>query len=82
MSTNMELITSVTVGSGGQASVILPATGTISATYTDLIIKFSGRTNYTGANNDGVTLAFNGSTSNFTTRFVFGNGSTAASSTS
>jgi len=40
---NMELITSVTVGSGGVASVTLPATGTIPATYTDLKILISAR---------------------------------------
>ena len=43
MSTNMTLITSVTVGSGGAASVTLPATGTIPATYTDLKIVASTR---------------------------------------
>jgi len=35
---NMELITSVTVGSGGAASVTLPATGTIPQTL--LILQF------------------------------------------
>lgn len=43
MSTNMELITSVTVGSGGASSVTLPVTGTIPATYTDLKILMSVR---------------------------------------
>jgi hypothetical protein len=70
---------SVTVGSGGQANIEFTS---IPSTYTDLIVKFSGRTNYTGAANDGVTLSFNGSTASFTTRFVFGDGSAVASSTS
>lgn len=42
---NMELITSVTVGSGGAASVTLPGTGTIPQTYTDLKLVISARGN-------------------------------------
>jgi hypothetical protein len=55
MSTNMELITSVTVGSGGAASVTLPATGTIPQTYTDLKIIVSGRNSTTST---GVEIIF------------------------
>jgi hypothetical protein len=77
--TYIKIGSTVTVGSGGSSSI---AFSSIPATYTDLIVKFSGRTNYTGAPNDGVKLAFNGSTSNFTTRFIFGNGSVANSNTS
>jgi hypothetical protein len=40
---NMELITSVTVGAGGAASVTLTAIGTIPQTYTDLKILMSVR---------------------------------------
>ena len=78
MSTNMTLITSVTVGSGGAASVTLPATGTIPATYTDLKVVASVRTNR-ASNNDWVKIGFNGSTSSFTYRELEGDGSTAAS---
>ena len=78
MSTNMELITSVTVGSGGAASVTLPATGTIPQTYTDLYVLMSVRTAGGGAA-DTVTVQFNGSASNFTSRILYGDGASAAS---
>jgi hypothetical protein len=58
---NMELITSVTVGAGGAASVTLPATGTIPATYTDLKVLVSARTNRS-ATVDGIGVYFNGDT--------------------
>ena len=71
---NMELITSVTVGSGGAASVTLPATGTIPSTYTDLKIVASIRT--TQANIWSTTLvSFNGSSSNLSWRRLIGDGS-------
>ena len=74
----MELITSVTVGSGGAASVTLPATGTIPQTYTDLYVLMSVRTAGGGAA-DTVTVQFNGSASNFTSRILYGDGASAAS---
>ena len=43
-------------------------------TYTDLLIVFSGRTTSTGTG-PGLEMAFNGSTSNFTTRSLQGAGS-------
>jgi len=79
MALQLYRIATVEVGSAGSASI---AFSSIPQGYTDLKLDFSGRTNYTGAANDGVTLAFNGSTANFTTRFLFGDGSAAASSTS
>ena len=77
MSTNMTLITSVTVGSGGAASVTLPATGTIPATYTDLqvLVSTRGATGGVGYN----LIQFNSSTSNFSTKEVQGNGSGTSS---
>jgi hypothetical protein len=78
---NMELITSVTVGSGGAASVTLPATGTIPATYTDLKILCSTKTNRGTFNNDAINLNLNGSTSNITAIRLFGDGSSASSNT-
>jgi hypothetical protein len=78
---NMELITSVTVGSGGVASVTLPATGTIPATYTDLKILCSTKTNRGTFNNDAINLNLNGSTSNITAIRLFGDGSSAYSQT-
>jgi hypothetical protein len=79
MSTNMELITSVTVGSGGAASVTLPATGTIPATYTDLKILVSARNS---ASSTGIEIIFNGTSSGYTMRRLYGTGSgTPASDT-
>jgi hypothetical protein len=79
---NMELITSVTVGSGGAASVTLPATGTIPQTYTDLKVVVSSRSARGGGQvSDGVAIQFNGSTSNLSMRYLDGNGSAASSST-
>ena len=74
----MELITSVTVGSGGAASVTLPATGTIPQTYTDLQIVMSVR----GSRSEVVSntaISFNGSTANFTNKYLEGNGTSASS---
>jgi len=74
---NMELITSVTVGSGGAASVTLPATGTIPQTYTDLKIVASARSSFSNP-----TVSFkvtvSGATS-YSTKYLQGDGSSAAS---
>lgn len=78
MSTNMELITSVTVGSGGAASVTLPATGTIPATYTDLMLVMSARTNRANVA-DGYLIKPNNTSP--TVRYITGDGSTAYSGT-
>ena len=76
----MELITSVTVGSGGAASVTLPATGTIPATYTDLKVVISSRN--TDIYNE-IHFRFNGDTgNNYSGRNIYGNGSSATSSSS
>jgi hypothetical protein len=77
---NMELITSVTVGSGGAASVTLPATGTIPQTYTDLKLVFSARTNRADTF-DCLLVKPNNSSSNLTYRYIRGDGSTASSNT-
>jgi hypothetical protein len=80
MSTNMTLITSVTVGSGGAASVTLPATGTIPQTYTDLKIVMSARsTANTGSEGYDATISFNGTTANRSTRVLRGDGSVVSS---
>lgn len=75
MANTYTLIQSVTVGSGGAASI---AFSSIPQTYTDLKLVLSGRS--TNAEN-AVSGAFNGSTANFTNRILFGNGSSAASNT-
>ena len=78
MSTNMELITSVTVGSGGAASVTLPATGTIPQTYTDLKLVYSARATVAGTQ-EFINISFNGNTSNYSLRSLQGDGSAASS---
>jgi hypothetical protein len=69
-------IASVTVGSGGAANIEFTS---IPGTYTDLVIKFSTRVDTNDSTR--VDFSFNGSTSNFTNRWLFGNGSTASSFT-
>ena len=64
------------------------ATGTVSSidfssipsTYTDLLLKVCARTDR-GSVNDIMLLAFNGSTSSFSSRYLEGNGSSAGSYT-
>jgi len=75
---NMELITSVTVGSGGAASVTLPATGTIPQTYTDLKLVYSARATVAGTQ-EFINISFNGNTSNYSLRSLQGDGSAASS---
>jgi hypothetical protein len=78
MPTTYKAIATVTVGSGGAANIQFTS---IPQTYTDLILKVSvrsnGATTFTGGN-----VAFNGSTANFTSRFLYGTGSSATSITS
>jgi hypothetical protein len=77
---NMELITSVTVGSGGASSVTLPATGTIPATYTDLKIMISIRSSSAGPYGQVLGLQFNSSTSNYSVKDLYGQGSGSGAS--
>lgn len=75
---NMIPISTVTVGSGGSASIEF--TG-IPQTYTDLQIVISARTVFADVMND-LILQFNGDTgANYTTRRLEGNGSGASSDT-
>ena len=78
---NMELITSVTVGSGGAASVTLPATGTIPQTYTDLQLVVSSRMSNSNVEAYN-TIRFNASTSNYSGKYVVGDGASASSGNS
>jgi hypothetical protein len=70
-------IASATVGSGGASSINF---NSIPGTYTDLVLKGSIRTNSAQTDNS-MSLNLNGSGSGFSSRFVFGNGSSAASGT-
>ena len=58
-----KLINSVTVGSGGAANIEFTS---IPQTYTDLLLKVTGRTNKGDLYND-ISIRFNGSSSDFTT---------------
>jgi len=79
MATTYTLISSVTVGSGGAASMEFTS---IPADYTDLSIVLSGRSN-TVRSSDGhyVFIEFNGSTSNLSSRFLYNFNGTVYSGT-
>lgn len=79
MANTFELIASSTVGSGGAANITFSS---IASTYTDLVLKFSLRTD-ASLGQDNVKLYINGGTANqyLTTKDVRGNGSAASSST-
>jgi hypothetical protein len=70
---NMIPISTVTVGSGGVATIEF--TG-IPQIYTDLEIKLSGR-----ASNPYIDIKFNNNTSNRSSRYLYGNGSSVGSGT-
>lgn len=72
-------IASVTVGSGGASSIDFTS---IPSTYTDLVVKLSGRTNYSGIV-DGAVVRFNNDTTsgNYTAKRLIGSGSAATSDT-
>jgi hypothetical protein len=77
MPNTYEVISSVTVGSGGAANIQFTS---IPQTYTDLVIKISGRsTSNLGGEWNGVAVAINGSSSSFTSRQLYGTGSAAGS---
>jgi hypothetical protein len=73
---NMVAIQTVTVGAGGAASIDFTS---IPQTYTDLLIKISARGS--GSDNS-IVLKFNSSSSNYSARYIYGDGSAAASLTS
>ena len=72
------LISSVTVGSGGAASIEFTS---IPATYTDLCLVYSLRGNIAGSN-DECNILINGATSSYTNRYLQGNGTSASSGSS
>jgi hypothetical protein len=76
MPNTFELIASSTVGSGGASDITFSS---IPSTYTDLCLRFSGRSNYAGIFGLG-SIQFNGDTgSNYSMRRLNGSGSAAAS---
>ena len=74
MPNTFELIASSTVGSGGAASIGFTS---IPSTFTDLCLKLSLRPN--ASSNSDLYITFNGSASNFTGRYLQGNGASAVS---
>jgi len=74
---NLKKIDKVTVGAGGAASIEFT---NIPATYTDLCVLLSARSNR-AADSDPVNLEFNGSTTNDTSRYIEGDGSSISSGT-
>jgi hypothetical protein len=68
-------IAATTVGSGGAANIEFTS---IPATYTDLVVFFSVRNSAGGID---VNIQFNSSTSNLSSKYLYGNGSSVASGT-
>ena len=75
MPNTMTLISAVTVGSGGAASIDFTS---IPQTYTDLCIKLSTRSAYAD-NYDYPKISFNGVTTNLSCRFIYAYGPTVTS---
>ena len=71
-----ELISTVTVGAGGAASIDFTS---IPQTYTDLQIVFSGRAS-DGYPDTGVSVTFNGLSTNRSRKTLYGTGTSATSS--
>jgi hypothetical protein len=67
-------IASVTVGSGGSATISFTS---IPSTYNNLCLKFSVRSSKTGTDNDQANLTFNSSSSGYSDMLLYGRGSTA-----
>jgi hypothetical protein len=76
MPNTFELISAVTVGSGGAASIDFTS---IPSTYTDLCLKYSLRSDRAGQNNDALFLKINNNMTSLSTRLLEGDGSSAAS---
>lgn len=74
---SMTKIATVTVGSGGAASIDFTS---IPGTMTDLYLVVSARTNR-AADIAGLRLVFNSNTTGYTNRLLYGNGSAAYSNT-
>ena len=75
MANTFELIASSTVGAGGASSIDFTS---IPATYTDLLINFSGRSDRSAAG-DWAYATFNSSTASFTGITLEGDGSAVSS---
>lgn len=76
MATTFTLIQTYTIGSGGAAAIEFTS---IPATFTDICIKYSVRTNY-AYTRDGGLLTFNGSTTTYSGKYVIGYDSNSTAS--
>ena len=74
MATTYTLISSVTVGSGGAASMVFTS---IPATYTDLLVKVSARN--TNTSGSGLNMRFNSVSSTYSGIYLEGDGAAASS---
>lgn len=72
MSTNMTLIETKTVGSGGSSNIEFTGLGTYSSIYTDLKLVVSGRNS---TDSTGLRISFNGSSSSYSQIRLYGAGS-------
>ena len=77
MANTYKLISSATVGNGGTATMSFTS---IPATYTDLVLFVSSRTNRAGSINDELYLTFNSNTSNYSWRRLLGETSASGDS--
>jgi hypothetical protein len=75
MANTYTLIASNVVGSGGVTSVTFSS---IPNTYTDLIVKLSGRSSKANKQ-DSLSMAFNGTSTGYTNKFIEGDGAAASS---
>ena len=78
MPNTYQVISSVTVGSGGAANITFSS---IPQTFTDLVVKLSGRSSRSAAVGEEFYLTFNGNTSSYSERQLRGDGSSAISQT-
>jgi hypothetical protein len=76
MANTFELISAVTVGSGGASSIDFTS---IPSTYTDLCFKISARITRDIYSVDLMNISFNGTSTNESSRRIEGNGSSASS---
>jgi hypothetical protein len=75
MPNTFELIASSTVGSGGASDITFSS---IASTWTDLVVVVSARASASAANTN-LQMQFNGSTSSYTQKELYGTGSAAGS---
>jgi hypothetical protein len=68
-------IASIDVGSGGASTMEFTS---IPSTYTDLVLKFSGRDNASAVAHN-IQMIFNNSSSGYANRYVYGDGSSTGS---